>query len=119
MRLRMLRCKVGGFAVSLERVFRLGIFQQMRECKPGSGLTFFDVVRGLEASGSAQITLGLGAVETEQHQSQVKVRLEDFGLGGDRLPVGMDRDLNAAQTIKDESAIEPSLIGLGIFIAGL
>src|SRR6266404_7782777 len=103
MRFRILRCKLGGFAVSLERVFGLGIFQQMRECKPGAGLTFFWLSRGFERGGSAQITLSLGAVETDQHQSQVEVRLEYFGLGGDRLPVGMDRILNAAEAVENKS----------------
>src|SRR6266446_9032285 len=116
MRFRILRCKLGGFAVSLERVFRLGIFQQMCECKPRSGLTFFDVVRGLEASGSAQKTLSLRAVEADKHQSQVQVRLEYFGLGGDRLPVGMDRILNAAEAVENKSEVEPCLIVFGIFI---
>ena len=31
----------GSLPVSLERVFRLFIFEQMRECEPGAGLTFF------------------------------------------------------------------------------
>ena len=55
MRFGILRCEFGGFAVSRERLFRLGVFQQMRERQPGAGLTFFDVVRGLEVGGSAQI----------------------------------------------------------------
>src|SRR6266436_9715581 len=119
MRFRILRSELGGLAVSLERVFRLGIFQQMRECKPSAGLTLFCVSRGFERGGSAQKTLGLGAVETDQHQSQVQVRLEYFGLGGDRLPVGMDRILNAAEAVENKSEIEPCLKVLGIFIDSL
>src|SRR5882762_8758546 len=119
MRFGIFRREFGSFAISRERVFRLIILDQMCERKPGAGLTFFWASRGFEGGGSAQKTLGLGAVETDQHQSQVKVRLEYFGLGGDRLPVGMDRVLNAAEAIENESEIEPCLIVLGIFIDSL
>src|ERR1700674_997060 len=119
MRFRIFRRELGSFAISRERVFRLIILEQMCERKPGAGLTFFWLSRGFERGGSAQITLGLGAVEADQHQSQVQVRLEYFGLGGDRLPVGMDRVLNAAQAIENKSEIEPCLIVLGLFIASL
>src|SRR5260370_37307802 len=105
MRFRILRRELAGLAVSRDRVFGLAIFQQMRECKPGAGLTFFDVVCGLEAGGSAQKTLSLGAVEADEHQSQVQVRLEYFGLGSDRLPVSMDPVLNAAQAVQNDTAI--------------
>ncbi len=144
MRLGIFRHKLGSFAVRLERVFRLGIFQQMSQREPGAGLTFFDVIvhhvivrtatvrsvisrrvivcrmaRGFERSGRAQKSFGLGTIQAGQHQAQIQVRLKNVGLGGDRLPVRVDRVVNAVEAIENKSQIEPRLIVLGILVDGL
>src|SRR5450759_2899566 len=62
MGLGIFRCELGDFAVSLECVFGLFIFEQMCERKPGAGLTFFGMSCGFEVGGSAQELLGLGII---------------------------------------------------------
>ena len=72
------------------------------------------MVGGLELGGGAQELLGFGAVGAGQHQAEIQVGLEDVRLGGDRLAIGVDGFFSPAETVVDESEIEPGLIVFGI-----
>ena len=115
MRLRIFRCELGCPAVSLQRVFRLAVFNQMRQCEPGASLTFFDISRRLEGCGSAQELLGIRIIGADKHQPQVKVRFKNVRLGRHRLAIRRDGFLGTAQAIQHESEIEPCRVIVGIF----
>ena len=119
MRFGILRREFGSLAVSLECVFRLFIFEQMREREPGAGLTFFYVIGGFERCGGAQKLLGLGIIGADEHQAEVEVGFKNVGLGGDGLAICGDRFVGAAEAVQSESEIEPCLIIVGIFIESL
>ena len=119
MRLRIFRRECGGLLVSGERIFGLAVFKQVTERKPGARLTFFSMVGGFESGGGTQESLALGVVGAREHQAQVQIGFEDIGLGGDGLPVGVNRVFATAQAVEDKSKIKPSLIVLGIAVEGL
>ena len=65
--LGIFRSERGGFLVGVKGVVGLGTFQEMAEREPGAGLTFFNVVSGLELGGGSQELLSFRAVGTRQH----------------------------------------------------
>ncbi len=64
-------------------VVGLGVLQEVAQRDPGTRLSFGDVAGGLENRSFTQVLLGVGLIIFGQLQTQVQVRLEDVGLGGD------------------------------------
>src|SRR5689334_17871619 len=114
MRFRVLWRQFGSLAVSLESIFRLLAFEEMRQGQPGAGLPFFDVSRRLEDSRGAQELLRLGIIGAHKHEAQVEVRFENVGLGRDRLAIGGYGLVSPVKTVQHKSKIEPRLIIVGI-----
>src|SRR5258708_33923603 len=72
-----------------------------------------------ELGGCSQEWLGFRTIGAGEHQAEIKVGLEDVRLGSDRLTIRVNGFIAPADTVVDESEVEPCLIVFGIALKRL
>ena len=110
MRLGIDGSEFGGLGVGVESLFGIATFEEVAEREPRGGLSFGDVSRGFERGRGAKELLGFGIVTAGEHESEIEIRFEDIGLGGDGFSVGGDGFVGAMQAVEGEAEIEPGLV---------
>src|ERR1700678_274171 len=116
MRLRILGSELGSLAVSLQRLSRLFILEQVRELQPRACLTFFEVRGRLERSRSPQKLVGVRIIGAGEHQAKVEIRFKNVRLRSDGLAIRSNGFLGAFQAIESKAQIKPGLIIVGVFV---
>src|SRR5882757_5525852 len=91
----------------------------MSEREPGPGLAFFNMGGRFELGGCSQEWLGFRTIGPGEHQPEIQVGLEDVRLCSDRLTIRVDGFITPADTVVDESEVEPCLIVFGISLKRL